>query len=72
MIAGVYYVRLVIILYFQPDSLGLVLQRGVKNEERMNINVSLLIGVTIYIIMFIMVCPNFIMQLSHDVIISLF
>lgn len=71
-IGGVYYVRLVVILYFQPDSLSLVLLRLLKKEESINLNMSLLIGLTMYIVMFIMVCPNFIMQLSYEGIISLF
>lgn len=75
-VAGVYYVRVVQIIYFQTDGPGggsiLIWHKGLNRENRVDLIKSLLIGITFYIILFIMVSPNFLLQITHDAIISLF
>ena len=70
-IAGVYYVRVVQIIYFQVENSVLIRQRILKKERVMELSKSLLIGGTFFIILFMMVCPNFLLQITHDATISL-
>ena len=71
-IAGVYYVRVVQIVYFQVESSILIWQRIFKRERKIEFSKSLLIGLTFFIILFLMVCPNFLLQIAHDATISLY
>ena len=71
-IAGVYYVRVVQIIYFQVENSVLIWQRIFKKERVMELSKSLLIGATFFIILFMMVSPNFILQITHDATISLY
>ena len=75
-VAGVYYVRLVQIIYFQTDEpLGgsiLVWQKVLNREKGVDSSKSLLIGFTFLIILFLMISPNFLLQITHDTTISLY
>lgn len=74
-IAGVYYVRLVQIIYFplgSRDYSMLVWQRVLKKEKRIDFSKSIIIGVTFFIILFLIVSPNFLLQLALDATISLY
>ena len=71
-IAGVYYVRLVQIIYFQADYFILIWQKVLKREKKINLRRSLLIGVTFFIILFLIFYPNFLLQITHDATISLY
>nr|QRG31967.1 NADH dehydrogenase subunit 2 [Pseudosuberites sp. CY-2021] len=74
-IAGVYYVRLVQIIYFplgSRDYSMLVWQKVLKKEKRIDLSKSIIIGVTFFIILFLIVSPNFLLQLTHDATISLY
>ncbi len=74
-IAGVYYVRLVQIIYFplgSRDYLMLVWQKGLKKEIRIDFSKSAIIGATFFIILFLIVSPSFLLQLTHDATISLY
>nr|YP_009020819.1 NADH dehydrogenase subunit 2 [Polymastia littoralis]AHM12900.1 NADH dehydrogenase subunit 2 [Polymastia littoralis] len=74
-IAGVYYVRLVQIIYFpfgRADYSLLVWQKILRKEKRINLSKSLLIGFTFFIILFLMISPNFLLQITHDAAISLY
>lgn len=74
-IAGVYYVRLVQIIYFpfgKADYSLLVWQKILRKEKRINLSKSLLIGFTFFIILFLMISPNFLLQITHDAAISLY
>lgn len=74
-IAGVYYVRLVQIIYF-PFGSGeysmLIWQKVLKKEKRIDFSKSVLIGLTFYIILFLIISPNFLLQITHDATISLY
>ena len=71
-IAGVYYVRLVQIIYFQVDYSILIWQKVLKKEKRIDLSKSLLIGATFFIIIFLIISPNFLLQITHDATISLY
>lgn len=71
-IAGVYYVRVVQIIYFQVENSVLIWQRIFKKERAMELSKSLLIGFTFFIILFLMVSPDFLLQITHDATISLY
>lgn len=72
-IAGVYYVRLVQIIYFPGEEyFMLILQKVLKKEKRINFSKSVLIGLTFFIILFLIISPNFLLQISHDATISLY
>nr|YP_001648421.1 NADH dehydrogenase subunit 2 [Cinachyrella kuekenthali]ABW83837.1 NADH dehydrogenase subunit 2 [Cinachyrella kuekenthali] len=71
-IAGVYYVRVVQIIYFQVENSVLIWQRIFKKERAMELSKSLLIGFTFFIILFLMVSPNCLLQITHDATISLY
>lgn len=71
-IAGVYYVRVVKLLYFQTDSPLLVWQRVLSRESGVGFPISILIGVTLFLILFFIICPNFLLQITHDATICLY
>lgn len=74
-IAGVYYVRLVQIIYF-PLGSGeysmLIWQKVLKKEKRIDFSKSVLIGFTFFIVLFLIISPNFLLQITHDATISLY
>lgn len=71
-IAGVYYVRVVQLIYFQVENSILIWERIFKKEKVMELSKSILIGWTFFIILFLMVSPNFLLQITHDATISLY
>lgn len=74
-IAGVYYVRLVQIIYFPlglEESSMLTLQKALEKEKQIDFNKSVLIGLTFFIILFLIISPNFLLQITHDATISLY
>lgn len=71
-IAGVYYVRLAQIIYFQADYSIFIWEKVLKKEKRVDLSKSLLIGSTFFIILFLMISPNFLLQITHDATISLY
>lgn len=74
-IAGVYYVRLVQIIYFPwgiEEYSMLNMQKGLKKEKQIDFSKSVLIGLTFFIILFLIISPNFLLQITHDATISLY
>nr|CAD1874622.1 nad2 [Tethya wilhelma] len=74
-IAGVYYVRLVQIIFFpfgMADYSVLIWQRALRKEQRINLSRSLLIGFTSFMVLFLMISPSFLLQITHDAVISLY
>nr|CAD5128095.1 nad2 [Tethya citrina] len=74
-IAGVYYVRLVQIIFFpfgMVDYSVLIWQKVLKKEQRINLSRSLLIGFTFFMVLFLMIWPSFLLQITHDAVISLY
>nr|AKF78585.1 NADH dehydrogenase subunit 2 [Pseudocorynactis sp. SIO] len=64
-VAGVYYVRIVKIIYFQASFSLLISSKTLKKENWINLRKALLIGVGLYIIGFTMSFPNLWLQLAH-------
>ena len=71
-IAGVYYVRVVQIIYFQVENSILIWEGIFKKDKVMELSKSLVIGFTFFIILFLMASPNFLLQITHDATISLY
>nr|WRM53923.1 NADH dehydrogenase subunit 2 [Bathypathes sp. 2 YY-2024] len=71
-VAGVYYVRIVKIIYFQADSSLLIGPKTLKKENRVNLRKSLLIGASLYPIGFTIVSPNLLLQVAHWATMGLF
>jgi len=74
-IAGVYYVRLVQIIYFQADYPILIWQKLLRPQaalRRVDFSKSVVAGLTFFLILFLMISPNFLLQITHDATISLY
>ena len=71
-IAGVYYVRIVKIIYFQADSSLLIGIKTLRGENRINLRKALLIGASLYVIGFTIASPNLLLQLAHWATVGLF
>nr|YP_001648493.1 NADH dehydrogenase subunit 2 [Topsentia ophiraphidites]ABW83855.1 NADH dehydrogenase subunit 2 [Topsentia ophiraphidites] len=71
-IAGVYYVRLVQLIYFQANYSILIWQKVLNKERKLSLSKSLLIGGTLFLILFLIFFPNFLLQITHDATISLY
>jgi NADH:ubiquinone oxidoreductase subunit 2 (subunit N) len=71
-VAGVYYVRIVKIIYFQADSFFLVGLKTLREKKRINFRKSLLIGATFYLMGFMIISPNLLLQVAHWATVGLF
>ena len=71
-VAGVYYVRVVQVIYFQVENSIFIWERILKKERVMEFSKSMLIGATFFIILFLMAFPNFLLQITHDATISIY
>ncbi len=71
-VAGVYYVRVVQVIYFQVENTIFIWERIFKKEKVMELSKSMLIGATFFIILFLMAFPNFLLQITHDATISIY
>lgn len=71
-VAGVYYVRVVQVIYFQVENSIFIWERIFKKERVMELSKSMLIGATFFIILFLMAFPNFLLQITHDATISIY
>nr|QIN90385.1 NADH dehydrogenase subunit 2 [Edwardsianthus gilbertensis] len=71
-VAGVYYVRLVKIIYFQSDSYFLIGLKTLKKERRINFRRSLLVGSNLFPIGFLILTPNLLLQLVFWATVGLF
>nr|QPT85923.1 NADH dehydrogenase subunit 2 [Letepsammia franki]QQK55182.1 NADH dehydrogenase subunit 2 [Letepsammia formosissima]QQK55195.1 NADH dehydrogenase subunit 2 [Rhombopsammia niphada]QQK55208.1 NADH dehydrogenase subunit 2 [Letepsammia superstes] len=64
-VAGVYYVRIVKIVYFQASFSLLISSKMLKKENWINLRKALLIGACLYAVGFTMFSPNLWLQLAH-------
>ena len=77
-IAGVYYLRLVKIMFYQPLSTPLVITNilnsphGSIASEETSLGKAILIGASLYLVLTIIVCPSLFFQLTHLIILDLF
>ena len=71
-IAGVYYLRLVKIMFYQPLSTPLVIANILNSPREAGLGKAILIGVSLYLVLTIIVCPSLFFQLTHLIILDLF
>nr|YP_010322719.1 NADH dehydrogenase subunit 2 [Arula petunia]UKP87337.1 NADH dehydrogenase subunit 2 [Arula petunia] len=77
-IAGVYYLRLVKIMFYEPLSTPLVITnilnslRGNVTSEEAGLGKAILIGISLYLVLTTIVCPSLFFQLTHLIILDLF
>nr|YP_001936205.1 NADH dehydrogenase subunit 2 [Keratoisidinae sp. BAL208-1]ABQ86200.1 NADH dehydrogenase subunit 2 [Keratoisidinae sp. BAL208-1] len=71
-IAGVYYLRLVKIMFYQPLSTPLVITNILNSRRETGLGKAILIGVSLYLVLTIIVCPSLFFQLTHLIILDLF
>lgn len=71
-IAGVYYVRIVKILFFQKNSFFLIVTKVLKKEPKLNFKRVFLIGLCVYFILFLFFSPHFGFFFTSQVVMELF
>nr|UKP87799.1 NADH dehydrogenase subunit 2 [Kophobelemnon sp. ANT59] len=76
-IAGVYYLRLIKIMFYQPLSTPLVITNilnspGGSVASETGLGKAILIGVSLYLVLTIIVCPSLFFQLTHLIVLDLF
>lgn len=72
MVAGVYYLRLVKISYFQEDKSFLVWKKVLIKENKLSYSNSVLSSLLFFLICFILLCPHIMKELAHMAILSIF
>ena len=70
-IGGVYYVRIVQIIYFSTFFL-LTWQRALNRLGQIKFRKSIPLGVAIFIVLFIIISPTWALQMAHDATIGLY
>ena len=71
-IAAVYYIRLVHLIYFPVDYSLLAWEKIINKQEKETFGRSILMGICLFIILFLLISPNFLLQLTHNATISLY
>ena len=72
MVAGAYYLRIVKIVYFQKSSNFIVWENLLNTEISITESLSIILGVSIYMVLFLIINPNPWILFSHWGVISLF
>jgi len=69
-VSGVYYIRVIKIIFYQPRSSLFTITRVLRGDyPKIDLSKALLMGGTLYIIMTVILCPNTLLQLVHLIII---
>ncbi|YP_002149704.1 NADH dehydrogenase subunit 2 (mitochondrion) [Stylophora pistillata] len=71
-IAGVYYIRIIKILFFQKNSFLLITIKALKKESKLNFKKVFLIGFCFYFILFFFLSPHFLFFFFSQIIFDLF
>ena len=71
-IAGVYYIRIIKILFFQKNSFLLITIKVLKKESKLNFKKVFLIGFCFYFILFFFLSPHFLFFFFSQIIFDLF
>lgn len=71
-IAGVYYIRLVKIGYFQEEKTFLIWRKVLIKEKEIELVQSTVLGMLLYSVTFILVCPQILWKPIHYGVLSLF
>ena len=70
-IAAVYYVRVVLVAYAY-DGHRPAATSGYKEGERPTPHQAVIMGLSLYVIMFGLMVPNLMLQIAHDAVIGLY
>lgn len=71
-VAGVYYVRLVKVIFFQTHSFWGVGLKALRGPKTINLGGGLLIGASSYLLGLGIICPNLLFQFTHGAAAGLF
>ena len=71
-IAGVYYVRLVKVGYFQEDKAFLIWKKILLGNNAMELIQASVLGISIYFVLFILVCPGILWKPIHYGVLTIF
>ena len=71
-VAGVYYVRLVKIGYFQEDKAFLMWKKILMEENKVELIQATLLGILLYFVLFILICPQILWKPIHFGVLSIF
>nr|YP_010323258.1 NADH dehydrogenase subunit 2 [Tenerodus fallax]UKP88393.1 NADH dehydrogenase subunit 2 [Tenerodus fallax] len=71
-VAGVYYLRLVQVMFVGPSTMPLVETNILRTQGTAREPLSILMGVSLYLVLTIIVCPSLFFQLTHLSIFDLF
>ena len=72
MVAGAYYLRIVKIVYFQKTSNFIVWENLLNRDMIINESLALILGISIYMVLFLIINPNPWVLFSHWGVVSLF
>ena len=72
MVAGAYYLRIVKIVYFQKTSNFIVWENLLNKDIVINESLALILGISIYMVLFLIINPNPWVLFSHWGVVSLF
>ena len=72
MVAGAYYLRIVKIVYFQKTSNFIVWENLLNRDIVINESLALILGISIYMVLFLIINPNPWVLFSHWGVVSLF
>nr|YP_010310514.1 NADH dehydrogenase subunit 2 [Acromitus flagellatus]UMY76049.1 NADH dehydrogenase subunit 2 [Acromitus flagellatus] len=72
MIAGLYYLRLVKIGYFQENKVFLMWKEVLLNENKANYTLTMTLGVIVYFLCFFLIYPHSLYELVHYTLVSVF
>nr|QCU46371.1 NADH dehydrogenase subunit 2 [Stomolophus sp. CG-2019] len=72
MIAGVYYLRLVKIAYFQQDKLFLIWRKIILKDRNVSYSHGIVLGTILYSISFFLISPQIVQELIHFGVLSTF
>ena len=72
MVAGVYYLRLVKVIYFEQSKSFLIWQRILSPKNKVHYSIDIVLGLTSYLLLIILLFPQIVTEITHFGIISLF
>nr|YP_009734554.1 NADH dehydrogenase subunit 2 [Microzoanthus occultus]QIB71113.1 NADH dehydrogenase subunit 2 [Microzoanthus occultus] len=71
-VAGIYYVRVVKIIYFQTDYPILLAVKTLRRENLINFRKGMLISISLFILVSLITSPNLLLQCAHWATVGLF
>ena len=71
-VAGVYYLRLIKISYFQEDKSFLMWKKILIKENKLSYSNSILSSLLFFLVCFTLLCPHIMKELAHMAVLSIF